>query len=553
MESNKDQSNTYSNKNPSITDYLIPLQTENLIILKRKVESIIKFSNLKLENSLIINHPDINYDNSECNYFKLENSDNQYNTILDLLSFIHTDKSKSVKDKGTVVYLIDYHFMQNVFDVLKTHLTENNNNFSLLVKVYVIEKIPLVSLLFIQKFNNKKCDIDNLKLLHYEMYDDLTITKPVSYLFSHLHKSLTYMYEMFQYQEFLKEYRPGNVLRINVKENFWSDNIDYTLNIVDSDDPELIKKQSCAAIIVSKSYVGDFIYITREGNLGLCKQVQSSRLILIRPNAFNNDDVNIIKEKISHYILLFKFRDCVTISIPIMLMSDNKKETYELFKNDKYIVRDIVENDNKDTFRQLIFTNNIHEVQSEMKLILVSNKKSKSDDTLIPLPTNERFASKKFRSCLDPNFISSFYIKTLLCGLFLLEGNQFPSKPFNILILGAGIGTINHFFNKICKGRVNITSVEIDKEIVEIGKKYFGLKNDESNYTWIYSDALEYLKTEKEEKKYDIIIIDINNTNPLDGISPPPAFFEDNYLNYVKVYLFLFYIVSFKRQWDLFS
>jgi hypothetical protein len=140
---------------------------------------------------------------------------------------------------------------------------------------------------------------------------------------------------------------PGNVVKISVRENFWSDNVDYTITVVDSNDPELTKRKACVAIIVAKSYANDFIYLTLEGNMQLCQQVQAARIILIRPNSFNNATVNQIQDRISHYISLFRNGDSSNSQTPVMLMSDNKNESYEVYRENSFLVRDIIENEKK--------------------------------------------------------------------------------------------------------------------------------------------------------------------------------------------------------------
>lgn len=439
---------------------------------------------------------------------------------------------------------MDYHRLKQVESIIKS-LADSDTN--LLLKLFIIEKVPMLGLLTIQKFEKNKCDYNNVKILIYEMYEDLTLTKPLPILFTDLGKSITYMYEMFQYQGYLKELHPGTSLRINIKENFWSDNVDFTFTVIDTNDQELINNRTCKAIIVSKSYSKDFLYISQEGNLLLCQQVQASRLILIRQNSFNFDDTSLIKDKISHYILLFRFVHCVDEQIPIMLMSDPKQETYDIYKDNHLIIRDAVENEKKDTFRQMLFRDNMNEIQSEVKLILTSKAKVKNEaDNYTPVHTIEKYTQKNLVTCVDPNYVCSYYIKSVLCGFFFLsQTEQFPSQNFEILVLGAGIGTVNHFINKMLRGKANITSVELNKNVTELGKKYFGFNNDKDQ--WVYGDANEYVKNEMKkgaEKKYDMIVIDINNTNQHDGISPPPIFFDNATLEAIKVYTYLFNLGS---------
>ena len=42
-----------------------------------------------------------------------------------------------------------------------------------------------------------------------------------------------------------------------------------------------------------------------------------------------------------------------------------------------------------------------------------------------------------------------FYIQALLTGIFFIDLYNFPQEKVKILVLGAGIGTINYYFDKI--------------------------------------------------------------------------------------------------------
>jgi SAM-dependent methyltransferase len=414
-------------------------------------------------------------------------------------------------------------------DVLKAIADKNNN---LLIKLFVLDKSTMLCFLCIQKFENNKCDIDNLKVILHEIYEDLTLTKPLPILLKHMDKSLRYMYQMYQYQGFFSELHPGTVHRININESFWSDNVEFTMTLVDSTNPNLIAKNDCKAIIIGKSHTNDFLYINKEGNYQLCEQVETSRLLLFRANPFNHDSTEVIKQKIEHYILLFKFKACANDNIPILMMSDPKKESFEVYSDERITIQD-VEDENKNLYRQLIFNDNFNEIQSEIKVVPVFNERIKKEEGYIALPTTiKRFLDKKMKLCLDEKFIGSYYIKSVLSGLFFLKGLDIEKNPVEVLILGSGIGTINHFLNKLLKNKVKITSVEIDKKAVELGREYFGFKTDNS----IIGDARQYIKEHSNEvNKYDLIIIDINNTDQNQGISPPPVFFEKDYLKTINV------------------
>lgn len=432
---------------------------------------------------------------------------------------------------------MDYHHLKQLPKNLESYHSDKNQTTNFLSKMYIIEKTPIAAIVQIQKFENNQNDFTKAKILNHEMYEDLTITRSVQILYSDLGKSLTYMNEMYQYQGYLKVLHSGEVLTVNIRENSWSDNIDFTFTICDSNENELLEKKVCKAIIVSKLYSKDFLYLTKEGNQTLCKQVEASRIILIRQNSFNIDSIDQLKEKLQHFILFFKFDDAVNESIPIMLMSEPRNESSLIvYENDKFIIRDTIEAENKDTFRQLVFKENKSEIQTEIKLNLTSKTSiNKNPENYSPVYTIEKFKQKNLLNTLDEGYVSSFYIKSLLSGMFFVRTDNFPEKNFEILILGAGCGTVNHFFRKIFGDKVTIDSVEIDKEYKEIGSKYFGFKNDAKNFNWYFQNALDFVKNSESENKYDMIIIDINNFNLSEGISPSPQFYDNEFLTKLNV------------------
>ena len=377
-------------------------------------------------------------------------------------------------------------------------------------------------------------NIENEKMLSYELNKidgEYSFSKPISYTFSQLTKSITYINQMYQYQVYFYNLHPGKCIPIKIKENLWSDNIDFTITVCDSNDEELIKLNKCAAIIVDKNFANEFLYLTNEGNMSLCKQSQVTRLLLIRAAPFNFDLPEIIKQKMSSYIILFKFGKCADNSIPIMLMSDEKKDTINVYMNEKLLIRDVQEKDIN--LRQLIFIANQSQIQCEIKTLLTSKSKLKNENNnYIPIKTLERYSKKNMVQCLDDSFISMFYIQALLSALFFIDLAKFPEEKVKILVLGAGIGTINYYFDKILKGNVFIDAVELDKTVAEVGMEYFGLNNykkeKNKNIKWYFKDAKDFIKEKKYNEYYDLIIIDINNTNSKDGISPPPLFFEES-------------------------
>lgn len=99
----------------------------------------------------------------------------------------------------------------------------------------------------------------------------------------------------------------------------------------------------------------------------------------------------------------------------------------------------------------------------------------------------------------------------------------------NVLILGVAGGSVIKTLVEEIKFKGKITGVEIDKDIVEIANKYFGL-NQINNLELIVDDAFEYVLKTKE--KYDLIVIDIFQDTTM-----PNFLFEDFFINRINFLL----------------
>ena len=557
---------------PKIENYIHPIDIDYLKSIEDVIELVLKNYEKKLEqskdNNLILKNKDIVIKLPElASLFKEKesisaiNENDKYDSIFDCLNFYHfiNDKlqevskgtidqnlldklyNKHLTEKGVLLFLCDYQYLCQLCDNFKKLLGEKYMT-KIFIKCYIISKLPFMAVFSIQKMFGAKepVNIENEKMLFYEINkieDKYSFSKPISFTFGQLSKSIAYIYQMYQYQLYLYSLHPGTITPIKIKENLWSDNIDFTISICDSKDEELIKLNKCAAIIISKNFANEFISLTVEGNMSLCKQCKVSRLLLVRAAPFNFDTIDIIKEKISNYVILFKFGTCVDKSIPIMLMNDENKDMKTVYMNENLLIRDAQEKDM--TLRQLIFRSNPYQIQCEIKTTLTSKTKIKNEkDNYIPIKTLEKYSQKNLVQCLDDSFISMFYIQALLSALFFVDLEKFPQEKVKILVLGAGIGTINYYFDKILKGNVCIDAVELDKNVAEVGMEYFGLNNykkeKNENIKWYFKDAKVFIKEKNVNEYYDLIIMDINNTNSLEGISPPPVFFEQEIVD--KIY-----------------
>lgn len=93
-----------------------------------------------------------------------------------------------------------------------------------------------------------------------------------------------------------------------------------------------------------------------------------------------------------------------------------------------------------------------------------------------------------------------------------LRSAQGKLSVSNCLILGLGGGTVVQLI-KVRYPKAKITGIEIDPEIIKIGKRFFGLDKVE-NLKIINADAFDWIKARSNDsnhlnKKFNLIIIDL--------------------------------------------
>ena len=527
---------------------------------QKKIEASPKEKNLILKNSEISFQKD-NFNSLLKDIKSLDEikQNEKFEIIIDLVNFYNLDKNENqnkkeilsklfnnyLAEKGELLLLCDFHYLNEIGKDLKQILGEDNK-IKMLMKLYVVSKIPFLVLFTIKKImlSKEKIDILNEKIFAFEIYEeDLTLTKAISYTLSQMPKTVDYMRQMFINQKYLQVLHPGKCFNIEIKVLFWTEDLDFSMMICDSDNEQIINKKDLSAIIIGQSYLHNYISLNKIGNLALSRQVQVSRLIVIRPSPFNGYTIDKVKDRLSSYIMLFKFKECKQKSFPIMMMNDDSENVDKVYVDDKLLIRDVKK---KDTiFRQLIYLDSPHEIQSEIKILLTSKSKigKNKDNKYIPINTIERYKSKNIIEAFDDSYLSMFYTQAALVSIYFLNFEDYPKNPKKILILGSGVGNISYFMDKILSNNVEIDAVEADKKITELGRDYFGLNNykkekakKEKNdkIKWHFMDSNTFIEKKKEENYYDLIIMNIHNVNSKRERSPPNVYFEEKIISKVN-------------------
>jgi spermidine synthase len=79
------------------------------------------------------------------------------------------------------------------------------------------------------------------------------------------------------------------------------------------------------------------------------------------------------------------------------------------------------------------------------------------------------------------------------------------SAPQDLLIIGLAAGTVSELYTNLY-GPLPITGVELDPQIIDVGRRYFGM--NQSNLTAIAGDGRQWLAQQPVTAQWDVIAID---------------------------------------------
>src|SRR6266571_3653298 len=99
----------------------------------------------------------------------------------------------------------------------------------------------------------------------------------------------------------------------------------------------------------------------------------------------------------------------------------------------------------------------------------------------------------------DPDHLELRYAKVALVGLALCE------DPRRILVVGLGGGTLPTFLRKHYPSAA-IDVAEIDPDVVDVAKKFFGFREDERMRAHV-GDGRQFIENVREPR-YDVIFLD---------------------------------------------
>lgn len=94
----------------------------------------------------------------------------------------------------------------------------------------------------------------------------------------------------------------------------------------------------------------------------------------------------------------------------------------------------------------------------------------------------------------------------LLAPLFRQTQPGKVAAPKNLLVIGLAAGTVPALYSSIYGDDIEMTGVELDPEILEVGSRYFAM--DRPNLTAVAADGRNWLARQPADARWDVIAVD---------------------------------------------
>jgi hypothetical protein len=181
--------------------------------------------NDKANSGIMINTPlEIrNYEITQLNKDDLINTKKNLSFVVDFQNFLNTGLENqetlikdhmnvltnliyNVKNMGTVFLLLDYYYLLKIRDLILSYI-QSNPTTNLLLKFFIVEKTPLLSILCIQKFEQKQnVNVEKMQFILYEVYQNNQFSNEyIQVPFVHLERTIEYFTEIYSYQIALRK------------------------------------------------------------------------------------------------------------------------------------------------------------------------------------------------------------------------------------------------------------------------------------------------------------------------------------------------------------
>ena len=262
-----------------------------------------------------------------------------------------------------------------------------------------------------------------------------------------------------------------------------------------------------AAFIVPQGREVEWMFATAEGRRQLADSANCQRLLVVhlgRDATFTS--LEEIQNELSPHILDFSPSDLPSgYKVPFLSAgAEQVGSRTERCRGRSQISGDYVVEDvqvGSSFYRRLIFLSRPNLTQTEAVLVSKKDKHNRQ------------------KKVVDvSNLVSTYH--TLMIGSLGL----FLSQPVTVVVVGLGGGSLPTYIHRTFP-LSNIHVVELDPSMLDIASQQFGFKAD-SRVTVSIQDGVDFFKN--TDKKFSVIMLDVDSKDISSGLSCPPAAFTDS-------------------------
>ncbi|KAK7348729.1 hypothetical protein VNO80_23371 [Phaseolus coccineus] len=404
------------------------------------------------------------------------------------------------------------------------------------------------------------------------------------------------LYSVEDLQEDLLKLSQGRRLLITLGGQGYS-TFSYTAVILDAEELADPFTYHCGIFIVPKIRAREWLFYSEEGQWMVVRSSKAARLIMVFLDASHSDtSMEEIQKDLSPLVTpLAPAGNENGAQIPFMMASEGLKERNIIHKvtsslTGSIIVEDVIyENVDSEVscifpsrelvFRRLVFERAANLVQSEALLKgellptkLVSETGRKKNNAS---PKSRKSGSQRHnvgasnQLTVYHGYVASSYHTGIISGFTLIssymENVASSGKMVKAVIIGLGAGLLPMFLHG-CVPFLEIETVELDPVIVGIAKDYFSFVEDKHLKVHI-ADGIQFVQEinssgvaqvhgKRNDRSYeesplnessivshagveltevDIIIVDVDSSDPSSGLTcPAPEFLDEFFLETVK-------------------
>ncbi|KAH1050688.1 hypothetical protein GLYMA_08G111100v4 [Glycine max] len=379
------------------------------------------------------------------------------------------------------------------------------------------------------------------------------------------------LYSVEDLQEELTKLSQGRRLQLTLGGQGYS-TFSYRAVILDAEEQADPFTYHCGVFIVPKTRAREWLFYSEEGQWMVVRSSKAARLIMVYLDASHSDtSMEEIQKDLSPLVTqLAPAENGNGAKIPFMMASEGIKERNIIHKvtsslTGSIIVEDVIyENVDSEVscifpsgelmFRRLVFERAANLVQSEAllkdeqlptKLVSETGKKK----------NNASSKSRKSGSWRDSvgassqltvyhGYVASSYHTGIISGFMLISSHMenvaSSGKMVKAVIIGLGAGLLPMFLHgciPFLEIEVHIADgIQFVREIDSSGAAQIHGKSNDPSYTDTALNASSAVShADVEVTKVDIIIVDVDSSDPSSGLTcPAPDFLDESFLETVK-------------------